>query len=62
MICKICKTELCKDSYKEFETEDGNIEVKMVFKCPNKQCSAYGYKKAETETLTPTGQEIPPKE
>lgn len=48
MLCKKCGTEMYKDSYKEQE-EEGDLSVKMVFKCPNPQCVGYGYNKAIAE-------------
>ena len=41
MKCRICKTEMLVDKVVERET-DGVAE--FHYKCPNKQCSNYGYK------------------
>lgn len=42
MKCRICKTEMLVDRAVERE-EDGVVE--FHYKCPNKTCSNYGYKK-----------------
>lgn len=42
MKCRICKTEMLVDRAVERE-EDGVVE--FHYKCPNKNCSNYGYKK-----------------
>ena len=45
MKCRICKTEMLVDRAVE-RVEDGVVE--FHYKCPNKQCSNYGYKTAQT--------------
>ena len=42
MKCRLCKTEMLVDRVVEKE-EDGVAE--FHYKCPNKQCSNYGYSK-----------------
>lgn len=61
MKCRICKTEMLVDRAVERE-EDGVVE--FHYKCPNKNCANFGYKKvtqpqaqqeetsAEAETTT----------
>jgi len=44
MKCKLCKTEMILDRAVERQ-EDGITE--FHYKCPNKNCSNYGYKTAE---------------
>ncbi len=44
MKCKLCNTEMMIDSVKE--DKENNAEI-FNYKCPNPQCSNYGYKKEE---------------
>lgn len=46
MQCRVCKTEMLVDRVVE-KDEDGVTE--FHYKCPNKNCSNYGYK-TEKET------------
>ena len=41
MKCKVCKTEMLVD--KAVENADKAV-VEVHYKCPNKQCSEWGYK------------------
>lgn len=49
MKCRLCKTEMIVDRVVEKE-EDGVAE--FHYKCPNKNCSNYGYKTAEQAEKT----------
>ena len=46
MKCRVCKTEMLLDRVVERE-EDSVAE--FYYKCPNKNCSEFGYKETATQ-------------
>jgi hypothetical protein len=53
MKCRICKTEMLVDSVVERETDS---VAEFHYKCPNRQCSNYGYKE---KTVLPEKSTVP---
>ena len=59
MKCRVCKTEMLVDRAVEKQAES---VVEIHYKCPNTQCSQWGYKDVTPMTETPKVEEETPEE